>query len=108
MVVLFKVALCNKNTILPSQLPPHACFFFFVDPSNFSSLSSTPTPSDSADAMPIRSKTPTPCLPLAGSLFFFFVHRRRSKPSADRAFVFTGANDNLCVSHGLLHRQSLT
>ncbi|KAD0799904.1 hypothetical protein FH972_027282 [Carpinus fangiana] len=41
--------------------------------------------------MPIRSKTPMPCPPLAGSLFFFF-HRRHSKPSADRAFVFTGAN----------------
>jgi hypothetical protein len=24
--------------------------------------------------------------------FFFFFHRRRSKPSADRAFVFAGAN----------------
>jgi hypothetical protein len=23
---------------------------------------------------------------------FFFFHRRRSKPSADRAFVFAGAN----------------
>jgi hypothetical protein len=60
-VALCEFALCNKNTILPSAQyrKPHTRFFF--DPTNFSSLSPPPpTPSDSADAMPIRSKTPTP------------------------------------------------
>jgi hypothetical protein len=59
-VALCEFALCNKNTILPSAQyrKPHT---LLLRPNKFLlSLSPTPTPSDSTDAMPIRSKTPTP------------------------------------------------
>jgi hypothetical protein len=94
MVVLCKFALCNKNTILPSaQYKPHTLLLLLLLPNKIYPLS-LPHPHafefrrrhthqiEDADAMPT----------LIWFVVFFFFHRRRSKPSADRAFVFAGAN----------------